>query len=83
VAGTGKNGGRYQYYKCGTKHRSGKSACSAERNIPLPELDELVTERVVEQVLAPDRLGALLARLLKRQTAKDHERAAHLSVMKE
>jgi DNA invertase Pin-like site-specific DNA recombinase len=81
VSGIG-NGGRYQYYKCATKHRSGKSACSVERNIPLPELDELVTERVVEQVLAPDRLGALLAGLLKRQTAKDHERAAHLSAMK-
>jgi site-specific DNA recombinase len=81
--GTGRGGDRFYYYKCGARHGKSKVACTTEKQIPLPQLDDLVTRHLAEHVLAPDRLSALLASLLKRQTAKDHERAAHLSAMKE
>ena len=56
---TGKTG-RYRYYTCSTCARQGKSACKG-RSIPMDKLDRLVTERLADRLLTPERVGDLLA----------------------
>jgi hypothetical protein len=59
---TGKTG-RYRYYTCSTCARQGKSACKG-RSIPMEKLDRLVTERLADRLLTPERVGNLLAGLM-------------------
>ena len=76
---TGKTG-RYRYYTCSTCARQGKSACKG-RSIPMDKLDRLVTERLADRLLTPERVGNLLAGLMERQAAKDEDHTARLTAL--
>lgn len=56
---TGK-GGRYRYYVCGERHRTGSSGCSTPR-LPLGKVEEAVAEVILPFVLRSDRIPALAA----------------------
>ena len=77
---TGKSGA-YRYYTCGNCARKGKAACKG-RSIPMEKLDRLVTERLADQLLTPDRIGRLLASLMERQGDKDADHASRLSALR-
>jgi site-specific DNA recombinase len=77
---TGKSG-RYRYYTCATCAQKGKEACKG-RSIPMDKLDRLVTERLADQLLTPDRVGKLLAGLMERQASKDEDHASRLTALK-
>ena len=62
---TGK-GGRYRYYSCAKKIRQSRHACSCP-NLPMAELDVLITQALAEQVFAGDRMVELLDQLLEKQ----------------
>ena len=78
---TGKSG-RYRYYTCGTRARQGKSACKA-RTIPMPDLDKLITDRIVDDLLTRDRMRALLEGLLKRQSTREQDQAKTLAALRD
>jgi len=61
---TGKSG-RYRYYTCATCAQQGKAACKG-RSIPMDKLDRLITARLADRLLTPERVGKLLAGLMKR-----------------
>jgi len=77
---TGKYG-RYRYYTCGTCAQKGKSACKG-RSIPMGKLDDIVIGRLADQLLTPERVGALLRGLMDRQTAKDADYANRLTALR-
>ena len=77
---TGKSG-RYRYYTCATCAQQGKSACKG-RSIPMEKLDRLVTERLADRLLTPERIGDLLAGLMQRQAAKDEDHGTRLSALR-
>jgi site-specific DNA recombinase len=77
---TGKTG-RYRYYTCSTCARQGKSACKG-RSIPMDKLDRLVTERLADRLLAPERVEHILAGLMERQVSRDEDHATRLSALK-
>jgi site-specific DNA recombinase len=77
---TGKTG-RYRYYTCSTCARQGKSACKG-RSIPMEKLDRLVTERLADRLLTPERVGDLLGGLMERQAAKSEDHTARLSALR-
>ncbi len=58
----------------------GKSACKG-RSIPTDRLDRLVTERLADRLLTPDRVSALLAGLMERQSARDDDHVTRLSAL--
>ncbi len=59
TASTGKSG-RYLYYSCSARARSGSSACRGRR-IGRAKLDETVMTALQQRLLKPDRLRALLS----------------------
>jgi site-specific DNA recombinase len=77
---TGKSG-RYRNYTCATCARKSKSARKG-RSIPMQKLDQLVTDRLAEKLLAPDRVGKLLAGLLERQSSRDEGYALSLTALR-
>jgi site-specific DNA recombinase len=77
---TGKSG-RYRYYTCATCAQEGKSACKG-RSIPMDRLDKLVSERLADQLLTPERVAKLLAGLMERQAAKDEDYALRLTALR-
>ncbi len=77
---TGKTG-RYRYYTCSTCARQGKSACKG-RSIPMDKLDRLVTERLADRLLTPERVGNLLTGLMERQAGKDEDHAMRLTALR-
>ncbi len=77
---TGKTG-RYRYYTCSTCARQGKSACKG-RSIPMDKLDRLVTERLADRLLTPERVENLLAGLMDRQAARNEDHTVRLSALK-
>ena len=68
VTSSGKSG-RYKYYACSTRARSGKSACKGRR-IPMGQLDDVVIDALKTRLLQPNRLRELLSEWL------DHSRKA-------
>ena len=48
----------------------------------MDKLDRLVTERLADQLLTPERVGKLLAGLMERQTAKDEDHAPRLTALR-
>jgi site-specific DNA recombinase len=77
---TGKSG-RYRYYTCATCAQQGKAACKG-RSIPMDKLDKLVTERLADQLLTPERVGKLLIGLMERQTAKNEDYSVRLTALR-
>lgn len=77
---TGKSG-RYRYYTCATCAQKGKSACKG-RSIPMDRLDTLVTERLADQLLTPERLSSLLSGLVKRQGERDADQTVRVGALR-
>ncbi len=77
---TGKSG-RYRYYTCATCAQQGKAACKG-RSIPMDKLDRLVSDRLAEQLLTPERVRKLLTGIMERQTAKDEDYSVRLSALR-
>ncbi|WP_461331257.1 recombinase family protein [Bradyrhizobium elkanii] len=77
---TGKSG-RYRYYTCATCAQQGKAACKG-RSIPMDKLDRLVTERLADQLLKPERVGKILGGLMDRQAAKDEDHSVRLTALR-
>lgn len=75
---TGK-GGKYVYYACCNRKRTGTDACGA-KSIPQQKAESSVCEALSERVLAPDHLSELvsscLAGLRKKQGKDDELKAA-------
>jgi site-specific DNA recombinase len=82
VKGTGK-GGRYNYYMCSTRNRVGVTACKGQR-VPMAIADDLVSGALLDQVLEPGHLTALLASLRKQnKTGRDSEATRKLALSRE
>lgn len=62
--GTSKGGKTYAYYTCQTKLSQGAKACPSKRRA-VPPLEQLVLTALAEQLLAPDRIQAILSELSK------------------
>jgi hypothetical protein len=77
---TGKSG-QYRYYTCATCAQKGKAACKG-RSIPMDKLDRLVSDRLAEQLLTPERVRKLLTGIMKRQTAKDEDYSVRLTALR-
>ncbi|NEJ60762.1 recombinase family protein [Rhizobium leguminosarum] len=77
---TGKYG-RYRYYTCATCAQKGKSACKG-RSIPMDKLDRLVTERLADQLLTPERVGKILTGIIERQASKDEDYSGRLTALR-
>jgi DNA invertase Pin-like site-specific DNA recombinase len=67
--GTSKTGKVHKYYACSTCVRQGKTVCKG-RSIAMSKLDELVTGHLIDRLLAPDRLQALLVSVAARRAAR-------------
>jgi site-specific DNA recombinase len=67
--GTSKTGKVHRYYSCSTCARQGKSVCKG-RSIPMDKLDGLVTNHLLDRLLAPERLTALIEALAVRRAEK-------------
>ena len=70
--GTSKSGTVHKYYNCSTCARQGKTACKG-RSIPMAKLDKLVTDHLVERLLQPERLTAILASVASRRAQRSSE----------
>ena len=57
---TGK-GGAYAYYRCSGKQRQGHCAGGLPAGIPTATLDQIVVDRVLDEVLTPERVQAIVA----------------------
>lgn len=67
--GTSRSGTIHRYYTCSKSARAGKCACKG-RSIRMDKLDSLVTDHLVDRLLDPQRLGAMLSTLASRRAAK-------------
>jgi site-specific DNA recombinase len=67
--GTSRTGKVHKYYSCSTCARQGKSVCKG-RSIRMDKLDNLVTSHLIERLLAPERLEALLVSVAARRVEK-------------
>jgi hypothetical protein len=77
---TGKSG-RYRYCTCANCAQQDKAACKGH-SIPMDKLDRLVTERLADHLLTPERVGRLLAGLLERQAAKSEDFSVRLTSLR-
>ena len=77
---TGKSG-RYRYYACATCAQKGKSACKG-RAIPMDRLDTIVTDRLNDRLLTPERIRTILEALLERQHARNDDFAERLKKLR-
>ena len=67
---TGKSGA-YRYYKCTSRGGQGNHACTS-KNFPMDKVDQIVVSQVVNKILQPDHLQALMSQLRDRiQSGKD------------
>jgi len=57
-------GGRYRYYACCNKARIGATACKGNV-LPMPKLDALITDTLLNRVLVPERVGTLIEEMRK------------------
>ncbi|MGQ0699364.1 MAG: recombinase family protein [Panacagrimonas sp.] len=80
---TGK-GGRYVYYGCANRKRTGTDACTG-KSIPQQRVEELVCDAVVERILSVQHLDKLVAGCIARaraQSTNDQEiRAAQRELL--
>lgn len=61
-------GGKYRYYKC--THKMVKAADCTTPNLPLSQMDKLVLSHLVDKVLTPQRVTAILKIWLTKQARK-------------
>lgn len=77
VLQTGK-GGRYHYYICQRKRTESVAACVSKPR-PMAEVDAIVIAALEHDVLAPDRIEALLIGLLDRSSQASADRARDIA----
>ena len=77
---TGK-GGRYRYYACTNRVSKGRSVCAGQR-VPMPELDEKVTEVLKKTLLSKKRVRTLLQGLASRITSQNFDEKSRLDALK-
>lgn len=69
---TGKSG-KYRYYKCTSRHGKGNHTCTS-KNLPMEKVDQLIMDELIDKVLQPDHLQALMEKLRKRiQSGKENQ----------
>ncbi len=68
--GTSKMGNVYRYYSCSTCARHGKSVCKGH-SIRMDKLDTIVVDQLVDRLLDPPRLTAMLSSLGSELAAKE------------
>jgi len=61
--------GRYRYYACSARARVGAVRCKGNV-LPMPKLDDLVTDTLLARVLAPERVAELV-----REVRRDEKQA--------
>jgi hypothetical protein len=79
ILATGK-GNQYRYYTCSNHKRKGKSVCTGQ-NVPMQELDDIVTDALVSALDDPERCQQVLEALSQRMDARnvdEQSRAAEL-----
>ena len=76
---TGK-GGRYRYYRCGTRIQKG-TGCEAA-NVPVEKLDTAVRRAVCERVFTEERVRRTLEALAKRLDARRDGSREHLRTLR-
>ncbi|AUR03432.1 putative integrases/recombinase [Phaeobacter inhibens] len=69
VLATGKSN-RYRYYTCSNHKRKGKSVCQGQ-NVPMEELDKIVTDALILALDDTERSQAVLEALNQRMDARD------------
>ena len=74
-------GGKYRYYVCNRSTTEGKASCPG-RSIPMEKLDKLVIEQLESRVLTPDRLSAMLAKLVEHNSAQNGQRASEVKALR-
>jgi len=74
---TGKSG-KYKYYKCTSRHSQGNHACTSG-NFPMGTLDDLVLDKLAEQVFAPERLQTMMEELRIRVLSSKNGQEAHIN----
>jgi site-specific DNA recombinase len=52
------------------------------QSIPMDKLDRLVTERLADKLITPERLGKSLRSLLERQSSRDEDHAVGLTALR-
>jgi site-specific DNA recombinase len=77
---TGKSG-RYRYYTCATSAQQGKSACKG-RSVPMDKLDRLVSDKLAEKLLTPERVRKLLSGLMNRQATKNEDYSGRVAALR-
>ena len=74
ATGTSRNGTIYSYYKCvqGTKRGSqcGAAGTCANRKIARPLIERLVVDALVDKLLTPERVNAILVALKSRRDGR-------------
>lgn len=71
---TGK-GGRYVYYGCANRKRTGKDACTG-KSVPQQRVEELVCDTLVKRILSPEHLDQLVTACVTKartQSGNEHE----------
>ena len=64
TTGTSRTKKVYRYYKCASKVRVGDAKCRGV-SVPLDRLDAAMIDAILHQVLAPDRIAALMHSILE------------------
>lgn len=65
--GTSKSGKVYTYYACANRAQKGTSVCRGNR-IAMPHLDGIILDAVEDRILPPERIQALLEKLIARRS---------------
>ena len=60
------------YYRCNTRHKRGREACSMGKSLRADVIEPLVWARVCEMLMDPERLQAGLERLIEKERAQTH-----------
>lgn len=68
-SGTSKNKTVYNYYKCSTCAKQGKTACKG-RSIRMDKLDTLVTQHLIQRLLTTERLTDTVASIVAQRATK-------------
>jgi site-specific DNA recombinase len=60
------------YYRCNTRHKRGREACSMGKSLRADVIEPLVWAHVCEMLMDPERLQAGLERLIEKERAPTH-----------
>jgi hypothetical protein len=74
---TGKSG-KYRYYKCTSRHGKGNHTCTS-KNLPMEKVDQLIMDELIDKVLQPDHLQALMEKLRKRIQSGNEKQSEKLA----